>query len=84
MARGFESKSVESQQIDDARNSDKKKPRDPGRSREDVDREHKMRSLEQTRRSVASDLASAKSDVHRTSLQHALEHIDGEIKKLGS
>lgn len=81
MARGWESKSVESQQIEE------RGPRAPGRrdderTRQDVERDHRRRSLEMTRRSVARDLESSRSPVHRTALEYALKHLDDELSKL--
>ena len=81
MARGWESKNVESQMEDQARQSPGR--RDDERARDDIERDHRKRSLEMTRRSVARDLESSRSPVHRTALEHALRHLDDEMKKLG-
>jgi hypothetical protein len=80
MARGWESKSVESQ-IEDRRNAGNSSQQRA--SREEIERQHKRMSLEMSRRQVARDLDGARSDVHRTALQHALRHLDDELNKLG-
>ena len=51
-------------------------------SPEEIEREHRRMSLEMSRRQVAHDLESARSDVHRTALEHALHHLDDELGKL--
>jgi hypothetical protein len=79
MARGWESKSVESQ-IEDRRNEGT-----PERGRVDpVERERtqKRESLEMSRRRVSRELEGARSDTHRSALQHALRHLDDELGKL--
>jgi hypothetical protein len=71
MARGWESKSVESQQ--------EPATHEPGaRAASPLEREiaAKRRSLELSRLRVAHDLETAKSDVHRTALQNALRFLD--------
>ena len=79
MARGWESKSVESQ-IEDAR---------PGADRgelltpEQRELRRKRDSLELSRRRVLQDLAAARSEVRRTALEKALAFLDDEISKLG-
>jgi hypothetical protein len=81
MARGWESKSVESQ-IEDRREPENAyRPRE---SRDDIERRHKRMSLELSRRQVANDLEHARSGVHRVALEHALRHLDDELKKLSS
>jgi hypothetical protein len=78
MARGFESKSVESQQT---------KPVDAGAPKkkltaEQREQEAKRESLELSRARVARELESARSDVHRTALENALKFLDDELAKL--
>lgn len=77
MARGFESKSVESQQT---------QPLDggyrPAESPEQLERRAKRESLEMSRRRVEGELAASKSEVHRTALQNALRYLDDELGKL--
>jgi hypothetical protein len=80
MARGWESKSVESQQIED------KKSRS-GRydlfTREERERLQKKGSLELSRRRVLHDIEATQSAVRRTSLEQALAFLNEEINKLG-
>ena len=81
MARGWESKSVESQ-IEDRQQTRDARGRD--RSREEIDRDAKRESLESSRRGVLRELESAHSPLRRSSLEGALQHLDAEIRKLGS
>ena len=76
MARGWESKSVESQQ------SDIGIERKQRLSDEEIERRKKLESLELSRKRVARELESARSDVHRTALQNGLSFLDDELKKL--
>lgn len=77
MARGFESKSVESQQTPPL---SEKKAR---LTAEDLERASKRESLELSRTRVQRELETAKSDVHRTALQNALKFLDDELSRLG-
>jgi hypothetical protein len=79
MARGFESKSVESQQMDRGNFE-----RRPERSREDLEKSRKRESLEMSRRQVSNELANARSAVHRTALENALKFLDDELSKVES
>ena len=79
MARGWESKSVESQ-IEDRRDS---RPRTEETSREDLALKRKRESLESSRRGLLRELESATSDLRRASLSAALQHIETELKNLG-
>ncbi len=73
MARGWESKSVESQQEERG-----------ALARGEVDlRQKKRESIEMSRRRVMNELSNARSDVHRTALQNALRHLDDELSRLG-
>jgi hypothetical protein len=77
MARGWESKSVESQQsVDDV--SAAKRRLTP----EEAERAAKRAGLELSRGRVVRELETARSDVHRTALENALKFLDGEIAKL--
>jgi hypothetical protein len=80
MARGFESKSVQSQWQDaeDARAARGRRPEDP----DDVERRKHRESLELSRRRIEHELAATKSDRRREQLQAALAHLDGELKKV--
>lgn len=79
MARGWESKSVESQ-IEDARG---RTPRGDGPSGDEMERRRKRESLESSRRGVARDLSNARTEAHRAALQNALKFLDDELQKLG-
>jgi hypothetical protein len=79
MARGWESKSVESQREDaDAR-------RDGGSrlSPVELQADAKRKSLELSRRRVVHDLEEARSEVHKQALENALHFLDDELSRLG-
>ncbi len=78
MARGWESKSVESQIEDRAA------PRERGdaRTREERERESKRHSIEMSRQRIARELETARNDAHRIALENALRHLDAELRKL--
>ena len=78
MARGWESKSVESQQIEETRRSERGEALTPGQR----ELRRKRESLELSRRRVLQDLEAARSEVRRTSLETALAFLDEEIRKL--
>ena len=79
MARGFESKSVESQQLDDR--MPVKRTDQP--TREEIEKRSKRESLELSKRRVVNELSSAKSEVHRAALKNALAHLENELRSLG-
>ena len=68
MARGWESKSVESQQAEEPKGEKK------------VDQ--RRHSLEMSRRRIVNELESTKSPMRRASLEAALKHLDSELGKL--
>ena len=81
MARGWESKDVESQ-------LEAKKTMSPAsgkgpKSPEDIRREQEKRDLELSRTRIVNDLQTATHPNHRKSLEAALEHLDQKIAKLG-
>ena len=80
MARGFESKSVQSQWQDaEARAEERTRKRiDPA----EHERRQRRDSLIRSRIRVVTDLATARNETHRASLQHALDHLDKEIAVL--
>jgi hypothetical protein len=81
MARGFESKSVQSQWQD--AEAEQETRRSNGREdREDIERRKHRESLELSRRRISRELAETKSDRRREQLQAALAHLDGELKKV--
>ena len=78
MARGWESKSVESQQSEP-------EPAQQGKGKltaDELERVRKREGLELSRARIVRELESARSDVHRTALQNALTFLDEEIAKL--
>lgn len=77
MARGWESKSVESQQEIRARS-------DYGEALTPEQRElrRKREGLELSRRRVLQEIEATRSDVRRASLEQALAFLDDEIRKL--
>jgi len=80
MARGWESKDVESQVEDRkivADNSNNAK-----KSAEDRQRETERRGLLLSRKRIANDLETATHPNHRKSLEAALEHLDKKIAEL--
>ena len=78
MARGWESKSVESQQSEPQPAHGKR-----ALTPEETERARKREGLELSRSRVMRELETARSDVHRTALRNALQYLDEEIAKLG-
>ncbi len=81
MARGWESKSVESQVQEQQTTSPKKRSK---KSSEEVERDHKRHSLEMSRRRIVSELKGTQSQLRKTSLEAALQYLDSELGKLES
>ena len=80
MARGWESKSVESQQIEDAASrSDRAVPL----TAEQRQLRRKREGLELSRRRVLQELETAASPLRRNSLEQALAFLEKEIEGLG-
>lgn len=80
MARGFESKSVQAQWQDAEATLDaRKKPR---KSPEEMEREKKREGLELSRRRIAREIETTRSDARRTQLRAALAHLDDALQKL--
>jgi hypothetical protein len=77
MARGWESKSVESQQSGADLGVAKKRL-----SAEEQQRAARRASLELSRQRIARELEAARSDVHRTALENALKFLDEELGKV--
>jgi hypothetical protein len=75
MARGFESKSVESQQSEAL----EREPRREQHSADDIERRKKRESLEMSRARVARELETARTSVHRSALQNALRFLDDQL-----
>ena len=76
MARGWESKDIESQQ------EQREEVRKPVRSMTPQDQERL--SLELTRKRVAGDLERAKHPRHRQQIEDALAHLDAQIARLST
>jgi hypothetical protein len=80
MARGWESKSVESQiEGADARVKD----RGASLTKEQREMRHKRVGLELSRRKVLQEIEVAQSDARRAPLERALAFLNEEIQKLG-
>jgi hypothetical protein len=78
MARGWESKSVESQ-IED-RNSERGERRER-RSLQEIEAAQKREGLEMSRRGVLRELESATSPLRKASLEQALKHLDEQLRR---
>ena len=76
MARGWESKSVESQQSETLGDTKRRQPA------EEIERKQKRESLQLSRSRVSRELEAARSSVHRAALENALRFLDEELKKL--
>ena len=77
MARGWESKSIESQQSEPLTRRDARQKV----SADELERIRKRESLEMSRRRVAGELEASRSAVHRAALENALKFLDDELKK---
>jgi hypothetical protein len=80
MARGFESKSVEAQQEEAAR--ERKSPR-PAMSPEDRIIEQRRRTLELTRTRARQDLSRATAPAHKRMLEQAIATLDQQLRDVG-
>jgi CHASE3 domain sensor protein len=80
MARGWESKSVESQIEEADRRLDQGETLTPDQR----ERKQKRDSLDLSRRRVLQELETTRSDIRRASLEQALAFLDEEIRKLGA
>ena len=78
MARGWESKSVESQIEDADLSADRSEPLSP----EQREVQRKRASLELSRRRVLQEIEETRSAVRRTALESTLAFLDEEIGKL--
>ena len=77
MARGFESKSVESQQ-----NTDSRPDRGGALTPEQRELKKKREGLELSRRRILQEMETARSDARRAYLEQTLAFLDGELRKL--
>ena len=78
MARGWESKSIESQQDDAARRKDVR----PALRPEEQERLVRRRTLELSRARLAADLDRASAPPHRSMLERALAELDAQLESL--
>ena len=78
MARGWESKSVESQ----IESADKSVDQGAALSPEERQRRQKLANLELSRRRVLQEIETTRSEGRRASLEHALSFLNQEIKGL--
>lgn len=78
MARGWESKSIESQQADAAADRGKKVALTPEAAARDAQR----RELNLSRSRVVADLARATAPAHRQMLERALADLEKRIESL--
>jgi hypothetical protein len=80
MARGWESKSVESQiESAEAREALAKLPK---LTPEEADRKGKRESLELSRKRVLHDIETSRNPRYRATLEAALKHLDDKIAML--
>lgn len=80
MARGWESKDVESQV--QASEVPKSNPNAGNKSDAQVRREQEKKDLELSRVRIMNELQAATHPQHRKSLEAALAHLDGKISQL--
>jgi hypothetical protein len=80
MARGWESKDVESQV--EAKKSMSASPGKGPKTPEDLRREQECSDLQLSRIRIVNDLEVATNPNHRKSLEAALAHLDQKIAKL--
>jgi hypothetical protein len=73
MARGWESKSIETQQDEASR---AKAPRPRPLTPEERERIQRRQTLELARRKAAADLLRAKTSAHRSQLERAIADLD--------
>jgi hypothetical protein len=78
MARGWESKAIESQQDEAARRGDRK----PARSLEEVERDTRRVALEMALAQTQAELGAACRPAHREMLSLRLAAIRDELKSL--
>jgi hypothetical protein len=79
VARGWESKSVESQQDDAARRKEVRPPL----TAEQQERLVRRRTLELSRARLTADLDRASAAPHRRMLERALADLDAQLELLG-
>ena len=80
MARGWESKDVESQV--EATQEPKQRPGSGPKTPEQLKRDEERGDLQLSRIRIVNDLATATHPQHRKSLEAALAHLDKKIAEL--
>jgi hypothetical protein len=80
MARGWESKDVESQV--EATQAPKQKPGSAPKTPDQLKQDEERKDLQLSRTRVVNDLATATHPQHRKSLEAALAHLDKKIADL--
>jgi len=80
MARGWESKDVESQLAEDR--SEKPAKEKLQKSEDQLKNERERQGLELSKKRVLADLENATHPNHRKSLEAALAHLDAKIESL--
>jgi hypothetical protein len=80
MARGWESKDVESQ-VEETQ-APKEKSSSGAKTPEQLMREEQLRDLQLSRTRIVNDLATATHPNHRKSLEAGLAHLDKKIAEL--
>ncbi|HZV58789.1 MAG TPA: hypothetical protein VFF42_00510 [Candidatus Eremiobacteraceae bacterium] len=81
MARGWESKDVESQ-VDEKSKAPEQKSGRGAKGPEQLMREQTIQDLELSRTRIVNDLSGATNPNHRKSLELALAHLDKKIAEL--
>jgi hypothetical protein len=81
MARGWESKDVESQV--EATEAPQQKAPQGAKSPEQIQREQQRKDLQLSRTRVLNELNSATHPNHRKSLEAALAHLEKKLSELG-
>jgi hypothetical protein len=81
MARGFESKSVQSQ-WQDAEDERAARGNKDDEDRAAIEKRKKRESLELSRRRIERELSETGSDRRREQLRAALAHLDSELSRL--
>ncbi len=76
MARGFESKDVEFQQAEAARDRTSRPPL----TTDEREARTRRQTLELTLVRARSELASARSDAHRRMLEHAIASLEAQVQ----
>lgn len=80
MARGWESKEIESQM--DAARERQTQPRDPQLTPEQILKQRERESIELSRTRVLQDLAAAKNPRYRALLEESLKFLDAKLADL--